>query len=185
MPSSFHAIFPPPQTLESTGEWGDLDSLLWSLDDPRWLTIGVYGIRGGETARTIQGATFSKRVLPVSGSAYAQATETEGPRRVRLLVAPAYAVSGVSCLRLLRIRCACGESSAHTLEVAMPSIKGHNWNDEVQGMRDWERLPDTVQTGETQGRGAAIWNAVDDGAADWAPISEAHKTNWRGIVQWP
>lgn len=67
----------------------------------------------------------------------------------------AYAVSGVSCLRLLRIRCACGESSAHTLEVAMPSIKGHNWNDEVQGMRDW------------------------------APISEAHKTNWRGIVQWP
>lgn len=245
MPSSFHAIFPPPQTLESTGEWGDLDSLLWSLDDPRWLTIGVYGIRGGETARTIQGATVSKRirlffgaaraatnglgfisatvfprgetratssghallvrgisiygkdsaaseeeatscrVRPVSGSAYAQATETEGPRRVRLLVAPAYAVSGESGLRLLRIRCACGESSAHTLEVAMPSIKGHNWNDEVQGMRDWERLPDTVQTWETQGRGAAIWNAVDDGAADWAPISEAHKTNWRGIVQWP
>ena len=35
MSSSFYALSPPPQTLESTGEWGDIDSLLWSLDDPR------------------------------------------------------------------------------------------------------------------------------------------------------
>ena len=59
MSSSFYALSPPPQTLESTGEWGDIDSLLWSLDDPRWLTIGVYGIRGTEAARTTLGVMLS------------------------------------------------------------------------------------------------------------------------------
>ncbi len=74
MPSSFHAISPPPQTLESTGEWGDLDSLLWSLDDPRWLTIGVYGVRGTETAHTDQSAKIDGRIRLVFGAAEAAAS---------------------------------------------------------------------------------------------------------------
>nr|DAO50385.1 MAG TPA: hypothetical protein [Caudoviricetes sp.] len=224
--SSFYAISPPPQTLESTGEWGDLDSLLWSLDDPRWLTIGVYGIRVTEAARTTQAATLFKRIRlfsgitrataketgsisvimfpkgeatavcsehvsvvrglslagitfamsgeegtvfrirPISGSAYAQATETEGPRRVRLLAAPAYAVSSVNSLLLLRARCTSGEVVANTSETAIPSIKGHNWKDEARERRDWKTLHDETEWG-------------------WIPISGAHPTKWRGIVQWP
>lgn len=74
MPSSFYAISPPPQTLESTGEWGDLDSLLWSLDDPRWLTIGVYGVRGTETARTDQSAKTAWRIRLVFGASEATAS---------------------------------------------------------------------------------------------------------------
>lgn len=226
MSSSFYALSPPPQTLESTGEWGDIDSLLWSLDDPRWLTIGVYGIRGTEAARTTQGVMFSKRIRlfsgaatvatsgfgfisatvlpkgetravssehaslvrglslsgkdsaasddggmvfrirPVSGSAYAQATETEGPRRVRLLTAPVYAVSSENSLLVLRERCTSGEITAHTFETAIPSIKGHNWNEEAQITGDWKILH-------------------DDTARGWIPISGTHPANWRGIVQWP
>ena len=81
-------------------------------------------------------------VLAASGSAYAQATETEGPRRVRLLTAPVYAVSSENSLLVLRERCTSGEITAHTFETAIPSIKGHNWNEEAQITGDWKILHD-------------------------------------------
>ena len=95
-------------------------------------------------------------------SAYAQATETEGPRRVRLLAAPAYAVSSVNSLLLLRARCTSGEVVANTSETSIPSIKGHNWKDEARERGDWKTLHDETEWG-------------------WIPISGAHPINMTRI----
>lgn len=46
----FTDILPPPQTLENLDNWGNLDSLSWSLDSSIWDVAGIYGLVVSESA---------------------------------------------------------------------------------------------------------------------------------------
>ena len=66
----FTDIIPPPQSLENLDNWGNLDSLLWSLDSVVWESAGIYGLVVSETSKS--SSSFSShitRCLTLSGSA--------------------------------------------------------------------------------------------------------------------
>lgn len=66
----FTDILPPPQSLENLDNWGDLDSLLWSLDSTIWETAGIYGIVSSETADGSSSFSYHlTRCLVLSGNA--------------------------------------------------------------------------------------------------------------------
>ena len=65
----FTDILPPPQSLENLTNWGDLDSLLWSLDSEVWESAGIYGLVVSEPSKN--SSSFSShitRCLTLSGS---------------------------------------------------------------------------------------------------------------------
>ena len=70
----FTDILTPPQSLENLDNWGDLDSLSWSLDSTIWETAGIYGLVASETANSTSSFSYRlTRCLALSGD-----TQTSG-----------------------------------------------------------------------------------------------------------
>ncbi len=72
MSASFSAILPPPQTIDTLDNWGDLDSLLWSLDGDIWTWCGIYGFTAEQTGKSSQTVKTARiRTQAVTASAKA------------------------------------------------------------------------------------------------------------------
>lgn len=70
----FTDILPPPQSLENLDNWGDLDSLSWSLDSTIWDSAGIYGLVVSEPADSTSSFSYHlTRCLALSGD-----TQTSG-----------------------------------------------------------------------------------------------------------
>lgn len=114
MSAEFFDILPPPQTVDTLDAWGDLDSLPWSLDSAKWLTVGVYGFlasEGGQSggklsvanitrgleltgAATTSGVMLGVKVSELAGQDTAQSGQTGAVDAIRGLNGKANAQSG-------------------------------------------------------------------------------------------
>ena len=71
----FTDILTPPQSLENLDNWGDLDSLSWSLDSTIWETAGIYGLVVSESAYCADTIKYSlTRGLTLSDTVHASSS---------------------------------------------------------------------------------------------------------------
>ena len=70
MSATIAALYPAPQSIDSLDEWGNLDSLRWSLDSNVWTKCGVYGLTVSEAALGMDATAW---VVVVEGALSGQA----------------------------------------------------------------------------------------------------------------